>query len=151
MHHPTASGWKYFIKVPGPFIPRPSSYPLLGPKYLLLGTIYPQLRVQGGSWFACFSMRDILKVMGSWEHRHHGPRVPPHKLGGCHPLPCRSFGCRPLDGGPGRQADPRIQAPVVAREVARGAGAAPDASTVPKQSAWASASAAAGLLSRNLN
>ena len=32
------------------FVPRPSSYPLLGPKYLLLGTIYPQLRVQGGSW-----------------------------------------------------------------------------------------------------
>ena len=30
-------------------VPRPSSYPLLGPKYLLLGTIYPQLRVQGGS------------------------------------------------------------------------------------------------------
>ena len=30
--------------------PRPSSYPLLGPKYLLLGTIYTQLRVQGGSW-----------------------------------------------------------------------------------------------------
>ena len=30
--------------------PRPSSYPLLGPKYLLLGTIYPQLRVQGGSF-----------------------------------------------------------------------------------------------------
>ena len=27
--------------------PRPSSYPLLGPKYRLLGTIYPQLRVQG--------------------------------------------------------------------------------------------------------
>ena len=33
-------------------IPRPSSYPLLGPKYVLLGTIYPQLRVQGGSWFS---------------------------------------------------------------------------------------------------
>ena len=32
------------------YVPRPSSYPLLGPKYLLLGTIYPQLRVQGGSW-----------------------------------------------------------------------------------------------------
>ena len=32
-------------------VPRPSSYPLLGPKYLLLGTIYPQLRVQGGSWY----------------------------------------------------------------------------------------------------
>ena len=31
-------------------IPRPSSYPLLGPKYLLLGTLYLQLRVQGGSW-----------------------------------------------------------------------------------------------------
>ena len=30
--------------------PRPSSYPLLGTKYLLLGTIYPQLRVQVGSW-----------------------------------------------------------------------------------------------------
>ena len=32
--------------------PRPSSYPLLGPKYLLLGAIYPnpQLRVPGGSW-----------------------------------------------------------------------------------------------------
>ena len=27
-----------------------TSYPLLGPKYLLLGTLYPQLRVQGGSW-----------------------------------------------------------------------------------------------------
>ena len=32
-------------------LPRPSSYPLLGPEYLLLGTIYPQLRVQGGSWY----------------------------------------------------------------------------------------------------
>ena len=32
-------------------LPRPSSYPLLGPKYLLYGTIYPQLRVQGGSWY----------------------------------------------------------------------------------------------------
>ena len=32
-------------------VPRPSSYPLLGPKYLLLGTIYPQLRAQGGSWY----------------------------------------------------------------------------------------------------
>ena len=30
--------------------PRPSSYPQLGPKHPLLGTIYPQLRVQGGSW-----------------------------------------------------------------------------------------------------
>ena len=30
--------------------PRPSSYPLLGPQYPLLGTIYHQLRVQGGSW-----------------------------------------------------------------------------------------------------
>ena len=30
--------------------PRPSSYPLLGPKYPLSGTIYPQFRVQGGSW-----------------------------------------------------------------------------------------------------
>ena len=30
-------------------LPRPSSYPQLGPKYPLLGTIYPQLRVQGGS------------------------------------------------------------------------------------------------------
>ena len=38
--------------------PRPSSYPLVGPKYPLLGTIHtyiyiyihPQLRVQGGSW-----------------------------------------------------------------------------------------------------
>ena len=36
----------------GKCMPRPSSYPLLGPKYLLLGTIYPQLRVQGGSWWA---------------------------------------------------------------------------------------------------
>ena len=27
-------------------IPRPSSYPLLGPKYLLSGTTYPQLRAQ---------------------------------------------------------------------------------------------------------
>ena len=32
-------------------LPRPSSYPLLRPKYPLLGTIYPQVRVQGGSWF----------------------------------------------------------------------------------------------------
>ena len=36
--------------VPKSRFPRPSSYPLLGPKYLLFGTIYPQLRVQGGSW-----------------------------------------------------------------------------------------------------
>ena len=32
-------------------IPRPSSYPLCGPKYPLLVTIYPQLRVQGRSWY----------------------------------------------------------------------------------------------------
>ena len=32
-------------------LPRPSSYPLLGPKYPLLETIYPQLRVQGTSWY----------------------------------------------------------------------------------------------------
>ena len=31
-------------------VPRPSSYPQLGPKYPFLRTIYPQLRVQGGSW-----------------------------------------------------------------------------------------------------
>ena len=29
---------------------RPSSYHLLGHEYLLLGTIYPQLMVPGGSW-----------------------------------------------------------------------------------------------------
>ena len=29
-------------------IPRPSKYPLLGPKYLLLMAIHPQLRVLGG-------------------------------------------------------------------------------------------------------
>ena len=33
-----------------PSIPRPSIYPLLKPKYPLFGTIYPYLRVQGGSW-----------------------------------------------------------------------------------------------------
>ena len=33
-------------------LPRPSFYPLSGPKYPLLGTIYPNLKVQGGSWFA---------------------------------------------------------------------------------------------------
>ena len=31
-------------------IPRPSFYPLLDPKCPLFGTIYPYLRVQGGSW-----------------------------------------------------------------------------------------------------
>ena len=31
-------------------VPRPSSYPLSGPKYPLLGTICPQLRVLGRSW-----------------------------------------------------------------------------------------------------
>ena len=31
-------------------LPRPSSYLLLGPKYPLLGTIYPQSGVHGGSW-----------------------------------------------------------------------------------------------------
>ena len=30
--------------------PRPSIYPLIDPKYPLFGTIYPYLRVQGGSW-----------------------------------------------------------------------------------------------------
>ena len=30
--------------------PRPSVYPLLDPKCPLFGTIYPYLRVQGGSW-----------------------------------------------------------------------------------------------------
>ena len=33
------------------WVPRLSSYPLLGPKYPLLETMHPQLRVQGGSWF----------------------------------------------------------------------------------------------------
>ena len=32
-------------------LPRPPIYPLFGPKYALFGTIYPQLRVLGGSWF----------------------------------------------------------------------------------------------------
>ena len=31
-------------------LPRPSIYPLLDPKCPLFGTIYPYLRVQGGSW-----------------------------------------------------------------------------------------------------
>ena len=31
-------------------LPRPSIYPLLDPKYPLFRTIYPYLRVQGGSW-----------------------------------------------------------------------------------------------------
>ena len=30
-------------------LPRPSIYPLEDPKYRLFGTIYPYLRVQGGS------------------------------------------------------------------------------------------------------
>ena len=33
------------------YVPRPSSYPLLGPKYPELGATYPQLRVLGGSWY----------------------------------------------------------------------------------------------------
>ena len=51
----TSETWSYATLVPQNLIvnsiPRPSSYPLSGPKYLLLGTISPQLRVQGGSWF----------------------------------------------------------------------------------------------------
>ena len=37
-------------------LPRPSSYPLLGPKYPLLGTICPQLRVLEGSGLLRFSL-----------------------------------------------------------------------------------------------
>ena len=41
-------------------VPRPSSYPLLGPKYLLLGAIYPQLRAQGGScYLGCIRARRL--------------------------------------------------------------------------------------------
>ena len=45
--------WRLIVNTTGMSFPRPSSYPLLGPKYLLLGTIYPQLRVQGRS---CLSL-----------------------------------------------------------------------------------------------
>ena len=37
-------GGSFFVNT----IPRPSFFPLLDPKYPLLGTIYPYLRVQGG-------------------------------------------------------------------------------------------------------
>ena len=33
-------------------IPRPSIYPLSDPECPLFGTIYPYLRVQGGSWYS---------------------------------------------------------------------------------------------------
>ena len=36
----------------GSRVPRPSIYPLLDPKYPFLGTIYPDLRFQGGSWYS---------------------------------------------------------------------------------------------------
>ena len=49
-------------------LPRPSSYPPLGPKYLLLGTIYPQLRVQGGSWCMGFGSFGSGFVMEGTEH-----------------------------------------------------------------------------------
>ena len=48
------------------YSPRPSSYPLLGPKYLVLGTIYPQLRAQRGSW-AVLSLGNRRKVQLGWS------------------------------------------------------------------------------------
>ena len=56
-----------------PQLPRPSSYPLFGPKYLLLGTIYPQLRVQGGSWSLDCARNDHLlpaRAVPSPARRH---------------------------------------------------------------------------------
>ena len=48
---PKGSEWVHSFGTPIQYITRPSSYPLSGPKYLLLGIIYPQLRVQGGPWY----------------------------------------------------------------------------------------------------
>ena len=57
--------------------PRPSSYPLLGPKYLLLGTLYPQLKVQGGSWNS-----RVYTIFGA---------VPSLGTRGCHLCKCQKF------------------------------------------------------------
>ena len=51
------------IRILGFSVPRPSFYPLLGPKYILLGTIYPQLRVQGGSWYKVTSLMTVLDLL----------------------------------------------------------------------------------------
>ena len=45
--------------------PRPSSYPLLGTKYPLFWTIYPQLRVQGGSWFDVWILNLTIRTSDS--------------------------------------------------------------------------------------
>ena len=41
---------------------RPSLYSLLGPKYPLVGTIYPQLRVQGRSWYTVYTSGEPIDV-----------------------------------------------------------------------------------------
>ena len=59
------------------YIPRPSSYPLLGLKHPLLGTMYPQLRVQGGSWYIC--MEIMILILGTPEGTpNHGEA--PHRV-----------------------------------------------------------------------
>ena len=49
-------------------IPRPSKYPLSGPKYLLLMAIHPQLRVLGGSWLTqIYSRRCRNRRRSCWH------------------------------------------------------------------------------------
>ena len=62
--HPRTASYYHFLEG---YKPRPSSYPLSGPKYLALGTIYPKLRVLGGSWSIEDSMSyDCLQGPGAF-------------------------------------------------------------------------------------
>ena len=57
-----------FIRVPSMNPPRPSIYPLLDPKCPLFGTIYPYLRVQGGSWLLFCGYRPRASSSNSYSN-----------------------------------------------------------------------------------
>ena len=57
------SGLGFRLLIDGKFLDPPSIYPLFDPKCTLFGTIYPYLRVQGGSWLKRFSHWDSI-VLG---------------------------------------------------------------------------------------
>ena len=66
---PQKRAFKVRVEGLGFKVPRPSIYPLLEPKCPLFGTIYPYLRVQGGSWF---------RVLGSGVYQE--PQAPFYRV-----------------------------------------------------------------------
>ena len=61
--HATVGILEYLFKTS---VPRPSIYPLLDPKYPSFGTIYPYLRVLGGSWYEGFVPGDCSTNCRGW-------------------------------------------------------------------------------------